>query len=75
LSGLPLNDVNPHVTVGFSGTVIGVVRELIEGMSLQLGEKDSHISDGSRGFVDHGGQEVLETDFALTAPAFQQTLE
>ena len=75
MSVLLLNDVNPHLTVGFSGTVIGVVRQLIEGMSQQLGDKDSHIRGGSRGFVNHGGQEVLKTDFALTAPAFQQTLE
>jgi len=75
MSDLLLNGVNPQVTVGFPGTAIGVVRQLLEGMSPQLGEKDSPISGGSRGFVNHGGQEVLETDFALTAPAFQQTLE
>jgi len=74
LSDLLLDDVNPQVTVGFPGTAIGVMREFIEGMSLQLGENDSHISGDSRGFVNHGGQEVLETDFALAAPAFQQTL-
>ncbi len=75
MSDLLFNGLNPHVTVGFSGTVIGVVRELIEGMGLQLGEKDSHVSGGTRGLVNRGGQDVLETDFALAAPAFQQTLE